>query len=147
MQFNRKFEFDFYAFAESEKVEKKAPAIQHRSAINGYAASLLLFMLEISDDPSYIYSHLAQLARSCMTECHVVLKSEEFKKYLSPLEKKLDSSNSDIGKLIGLIKDKTSLLEWSSLTIDGPGITTALRLLCHLCIKGNITNTNMLFVN
>jgi len=120
---------------DTEKKEKKN-CIEHKSAINGYVASLLRFLLVNSDDAGYVYRHMKELSRGCLSELHETFKIEEFKKYLSPLEKGLENNNKDISKLVGFIKDKTSLLEWSSLSIDGPGITTALRLLCHLCIKG-----------
>ena len=93
-------------------------------------------MFETSDNASYIYRHINDLVRSCMSDLHVTCRSEEFKRFLCPLTKNLKNDDADVARLILLIKDKATLLEWSSLSIDGPGITTALRLLCHLCLKG-----------
>lgn len=94
-------------------------------------------MLELSDDVTYIYEHVSDLKRACLSEIHLPFRSYDFKKFLSPLNQQLIGDNRDIAKLVGFIKERATLLEWSSLTIDGPGITTALRLLCHLCVKGN----------
>ena len=123
-----------FLFVDAEKKEKKN-VIQHKSAINGYAASLLYFLLTHCDDASYIYWHIKDITRACLSELRKTFKSEELKKYLSPLEKQLENDKKDVGKLASFIKEKTSLLEWSSLTIDGPGITTALRMLCHLSLQ------------
>ncbi|XP_076799872.1 protein virilizer homolog [Clavelina lepadiformis] len=120
------------------KEEIKPEAIQHRTALNSYAASVLQLVLERSSDVGFIYRYKADIFRSCMSKLHVNAKSDFMKLYLKPLEKELTGEKSDIEKLVNLIREEAALLDWTALAFQGPGICTSLKLLSHLCLKGGL---------
>uniref|UniRef100_H2YDV3 Virilizer N-terminal domain-containing protein n=1 Tax=Ciona savignyi TaxID=51511 RepID=H2YDV3_CIOSA len=121
--------------AEEEETQEKKPAVfHHRTAVNCYAGSLLLSLLQGSEDMAYIYRHQSDLTITCLSKRQLISHAEDIQNWLTPLQEQLTGDVTDIEKLVSFIKLRTSLLEWITFPESGPELCMTLRLLCYICL-------------
>nr|CAB3258786.1 protein virilizer homolog [Phallusia mammillata] len=131
---DQKSESDSKIVESSDKNDEKKPEIiYHRSAVNHYAASIVLNTLIKSESVAYVLKHKSIFKKTCLARTHSIPKSDALANWLHPLKSTVESEQYDLGKLLVYLKTESEQMEWKTFPDIGPKVCMGLRMLCHAC--------------
>ncbi|XP_039260593.2 protein virilizer homolog [Styela clava] len=112
-----------------ENLEKPRKKPQRKMAANGYAMNILLITLKMSQNVSHLLLH-HEVILSTIKAATLSHSLEEVQEWLRPLNT-LKSPQNAIAGCMEFLKTTFEKLEWNTLMTSGPGLCTALRILCN----------------